>query len=102
MANKKQKLQERRHKKEVRKRFFVLSVISTVIATLSLIIGAYNTGFEYAAAISAIENGASAPAEVAFVAAIPYAIAAVILFAASGFFFYKSKKKEKSCISENN
>ncbi len=102
MANKKQKLQERRHKKEIRKRFSLLALITTVMATLTLIIGAYVTGYEYAYAIAAMKDGASAPAEVAFLAAIPYAIAAVILFAASGFFFYKSRKKEKSCISKTN
>ena len=102
MANKKQKLQERRHKKEIKKRLSIASFISAVLAAIVTAVGAYVAGYKYATALASQPLGSSAPPEVALVAAIPYAIAALILICAAIFLFYKSRKREKSCISESN
>ena len=102
MANKKQKLQERRHKKEIKKRLGIASFISAVLAAIASSVGAYVTGYEYATALASQPLGASAPAEVALLSAIPYAIAALVLICAAIFLYYKSRKREKSCISESN
>ena len=102
MANQKQKLQERRHKREVRKRFLVAAIISSILAAISLIVGAYFTGYEYATAIASQSQGASAPPEVALFTALPYIAASLILLIFAAFAFYKSKKREKSCVTENN
>ena len=101
MANKKQKLQERRRKRELKKRFALISFISATLAAISLIVGAFFTGYEYANATAAQSSGASAPAEAALFTALPYAIAAVVLLTLSAILYYNSKKKEKSCLTDN-
>lgn len=91
---KKQKIKELRHKKELRRRFGMLAIISAIGAVLSLTVGAYIAGYSYAETECNISHGgASAPLYTAFIAAIPYAVAAILLFAAFCFFLYKNKKR---------
>lgn len=99
MANKKQKIQERRRKREFKKRLAHTAFASGILASLALIVGAFFTGYEYANAIAAQASGASAPAEVALFTALPYAIGAVVLLILSAILYYFSKKKEKSCLT---
>ena len=101
MANKKQKIQERRRKREFKKRLMHISFASGVLAAISLIVGAFFTGYEYANATAAQSSGASAPTEVALFTALPYVIAAVVLLTLSAILYYNSKKKEKSCLTDN-
>ena len=101
--SKKQKLQERRHKKEVRRRLAICAAALLALAAVALIIGAYVCGYNYADMLCQIEHeGASAPANTALISAIPYAAAAVILSIVAATLFYKSKKKERSCVSDGN
>ena len=103
MANKKQKLQERRHKKEVRRRFAILAVVSLVLGAISLVMGAYIYGYNSASTLCAIEHGgASAPQSTAIMAALPYLITTLALFLLSALLFYKSRKRERSCVSDGN
>ena len=101
--SKKQKLQERRHKKEVRHRLAICAGALLALSAIALIIGAYVCGYNYADMLCQIEHeGASATANIAFISAIPYAVTAVVLSAGSAVLFYKSKKKERSCVSDGN
>lgn len=98
--SKKHKLQQRRHKKEVKRRLHILSTVCAVLSAAVLTVGAYLTGFEYATRLATMSEAESAPAEVALLTAMPFLIAAVILLSAFGILLYFSKRKERSCVSE--
>ena len=83
-----------RRKKELRRRFGMLAIICAIGAIISLAIGAYITGYNYAAMECNISHGgASAPASVAFISAIPYAAVTLVLSGGFAFCYHKSKKR---------
>ena len=92
----KQKKMELRHKKAIRHRFGNLATASAVLAIISTVIAAFAAGYGYATAACAAEHsGASAPAYMGLISAVPFLGAAVVFGILFAIFFYNSKKKSK-------